>query len=199
MTLLIELIAILAILNATIGEQQIPVEVTTRLAPTGDEPVIASGSEAASAEEPAPAAQALPLGLDAALITTMAGVAGGAFAAFKKSAGRDNAIADTQLKAVDSLKATDYGVKDTAMANAEHANIVTEALAQLEGLPEETKTRLQKSNQKIQENARQWCADVADYYEHLPTAPRPGELEKDKVKTKLAQVNKITEPTSDPS
>jgi hypothetical protein len=190
------LIIVLAILNATIGEQQIPVEVQTRL--LSDE-VMTGSSAAEAAESPPPAAQALPLGLDAALITTMAGMAGGAYAAFRRTAGRDNAIADTQLKAVDSLKATDYGVKDTAMANAEHANIVTEALAQLEGLPEETKTRLQKSNQKIQENAKQWCADVADYYEHLPTAPRPGELEKDKVKTKLAQVNKITEPTSDPS
>jgi hypothetical protein len=174
----------LAVLNATIGEQQIPVEVTTTLIPD-----IAQGSSAAEAD---PSGSATPIpGLDIATITAVAGVAGGAYAAFRKSSGRENATADTTVKLADSVKATDYGA-------AENASILAEALSELSTVNQEIATAISKSNHRARENAKQWNQDNREYYENLPTAPRAGEMEGDKVKTKLAQVNKITEPTADP-
>jgi hypothetical protein len=174
----------LAVLNATIGEQHIPVEVTTTLVPE-----VASGSSAA---ESGTVATPIPgIALDAATLTAVAGIAGGAYAAFRKSAGRANATADTTVNVADSLKATDYG-------SAETAGILAEALSELSTVNQEIATAISKSNHRARENAKQWNQDNREYYENLPTAPRAGEMEGDKVKTKLAQVNKITEPTADP-
>jgi hypothetical protein len=174
----------LAVLNATIGEQHIPVEVTTTLVPE-----VASGSSAA---ESGTVATPIPgIALDAATLTAVAGIAGGAWAAFRKSSGRENAVADTTLKVADSVKATDYGAADTA-------SILSEALVELSNVNPEIKSAISKSSQRARENANRWTQDNKEYYENISTAPRKGELEGDKVKTKLAQVNKITEPTSDP-
>lgn len=179
----------LALLNATIPSQEFPIEVTvTPLADVG----IASGSSAAeAASEPGSATPIPGLALDAATITALAVTAGGAYAAFRKSSGRENATADTTLRVADSVKASDYGIADTA-------NILSEALAELSNVNPQLQSALQKSSQRARENANQWRQDNKEYYENIPTAPRKGELEGDKVKTKLAQVNKITEVTPDP-
>jgi hypothetical protein len=167
--MLTELIIFLAVLNATVGSQSLPLEITA-----------VPGEPAATVSTPIPG-----LALDAATLTAVAGIAGGAYAAFRKSASRDNATADTTIRVADSLKETDYGVADTAA-------ILSDALTQIPNFPN------QELVKKAQDNARKWNKDNKEYYENLPTAPRPGELEGDKVKTKLAQVNKITEPTADP-
>ena len=186
MFLMMELLMILAVLNATIGQQQIPVEVTTTLVPDG----LASGSSAA--ESGTGAATPIPgIALDAATLTAVAGIAGGAWAAFKKSSSRENATADTTIKVADSVKATDYGAADTA-------SILAESLSALSGVNPEIKSALSQSSQRARENANRWQQDNKEYYENIATAPRKGELEGDPIKSKLASVNKITEPTPDP-
>ena len=174
------LMTALAILNATLPEQDFPIEITAN-------PVTEEGGDST----PTVATPIPGLSLDAATITAMAAVAGGAWAAFKKNAGRTNAAADTTVRLADSVKATDYGAADTA-------SILAEALQSLSNMNAEMSTALQTTTQKAVNNAKSWNVDNKEYYENLPTAPRPGELEKDKIKTKLAQVNKITEKTPDP-
>lgn len=175
----------LAILNATIPAQHIPIDVTvTPLSSVA----VASGSSASEAD---PGTATPSLAFDAATLTALATVAGGAYAAFRKSSSRANASADTTLKVADSLKATDYGA-------AENASIMAEALSELSTVSPEIAKAISKSNARARENAIKWHQDNKEYYENLPTAPRKGELEKDPVKTKLAQVNKVTEKTPDP-
>ena len=178
--MLVELLTLLAVLNATIPEQNLPLELDVR--------TVDSSSSAALQAAPAPAAAAsAPFAFDVATLTALAGVAGGLFAAFKKSAGKTdsrlNAVADTVTNVIESVKGTDIGAKDTAEKVAELAQVVQSA-------PPELK-------QDITDNAKVWGQDVKQYYENISVAPRPGELENDPVKQKLAQVNKITEKTED--
>lgn len=193
---------VMVIINASIPTQSIPVDL--QVSPVrmigNSQQVIATGTANEIAATPPQVATQQQVqqiaGFDTATITAvalaLAGTAGGAWKAFKKSSGRDDATADTTLKMADSLKATDYGSADTA-------RILAEALSQLSTVSPEISKALEKSNQAARQNAIQWNQDNKEYYENLPTAPRKGELEKDPVKTKLAQVNKITEKTSDPS
>lgn len=178
----VELFAILAILNATITGQNFPLEVDVTPVDGGS-----GGGSASSAAVAAPTAGAGGLVIDAATITTVLGVAGGLFAMFKKSQSKTDsrlgAVADTVTNVVQSVKSTDIGSKDTAEKLCDLAQVVQSA-------PPELK-------QDIAVNAADWKKDVKQYYENIPIAPRPGELENDPVKTKLAQVNKVTEKTED--
>lgn len=179
----------LAVLNATIPAQQIPIDVQPRLA----------------GQPPAAPVTGTAIALDAATLTAITGAIGAVVAIFtkqktevKKGFSRDDAVADTISNTAESLKATDYGAADTANVVANQSSILTKALAVLPGVPEEIKSELEKSNQDAQQNAKEWNHENKEYYENQSTRPRPGELEGCKVKTKLAQVNKMTEKTPDP-
>lgn len=176
------LLTTLAILNATIPGQSLPLEVsvqTVPIAPANTAPVAA-------------VAPTTPAGftIDIATITAFLAMAGGVFAAFKKTLGKTdsrlNAVADTVTNVAQSVKATDFGAKDTAENLAKLAQAIPASVAP----PQEVV-------QGITASAQDWKTDVKEYYDNIPIAPRKGELENDSVKAKLAQVNKITEKNED--
>ena len=94
------IIILFAVLNATVSEQQVPIEV-----------------EVTPVETPAtatPVAATTNTGFDAAAITGIIAAIGGLLVAWKKGQSNDNAIADTITNIKESLKQTDKGAAETA-------------------------------------------------------------------------------------
>jgi hypothetical protein len=163
----------LAVLNATIPGQSIPIEVTPRL--VGDE-------ETTTVET-------TTTGLDIATITGVVGLGIALWQGYKKNASRTDATADTSLNLAQSLKATDKGTADTA-------SILASALSKLSGVNPEIAKALETCSPVAQQNAKEWNKDVKQYYENEPVI-KSKDIGLDKVKTKLLEVNKITQPTPD--
>ena len=173
--MLIELLTLLAVLNATIPGQSIPIEVTPRL-------VDESG-------EAQPVAATATTGLDIATISGVIGVGIALWQGYKKNSSRANATADTSLNLAQSLKATDKGTADIA-------NILSSALSKLSNVNPEIAKALETCNPAAQQNAKEWNKDLKQYYENEPVI-QSKDIGLDKVKTKLREVNKITQPTPD--
>ena len=94
------IIILFAVLNATVSEQQVPIEV-----------------EVTPVETPAtatPVAATTNTGFDSAAITGIIAAIGGLLVAWKKGQSNDNAIADTITNIKESLKQTDKGAAETA-------------------------------------------------------------------------------------
>ena len=100
MFIVIELFTLFAVLNATISNQEVPIEVAVSPVPT-------EGKATA-------AAAATNTGFDAAAITGIIAAIGGLLVAWRKGQSNDNAIADTITNIKESLKQTDKGAAETA-------------------------------------------------------------------------------------
>ena len=171
---LIEIITILAVLNATITNQEVPIEV--QVTPVEDIPAETTTTGAASAN---PA-------FDTAAITGIIAAIGGLLVAWKKGQSNDNAIADTITNLKESLKATDKGAADTAQLLAR----VTEQTAAADPKLAEA---LIACKPAAEQNAKEWKNDVKSYYESFkPSGPEDRNL--NQTKSKLAVVNKETKP-----
>lgn len=170
--MLFELITILAVLNATLPGQQIPIEITPSLVD----------------ENNPTTAEATTTGLDVATITGVIGVAIALWQGYKKNASRSNATADTSLNLVQSLKATDIGVKDIA-------NNLATALQKLSDVNPQNAEILESCKNTAAQNAAGWNKDIQEYYVNKPL-PTSKDIGLDKVKTKLKEVNHMTLPTS---
>jgi hypothetical protein len=177
--LLETLVVAMAIINATIPGQDIPIEVQTRL--VGED--FAPGAQ--------PAAQATPsnIGIDAGLIATVAGLAGTFIAGYRKNTSRVDAAADTTVNLAQSLKATDKGTADIA-------NNLASALSKLSTVNPEIGKALETCKPVAVANAEEWNKDVKQYYENKPLS-KSEDIGLDKVKTKLKEVNHMTTPTPD--
>jgi hypothetical protein len=180
-------LSVLAVLNATLPEQSFPVDVDIRLTseiePEPDQEITQGGSEAAATAEPT------GIGLDAVTIGSVVAIASGLVAAFRKNSAKVDAVADSTVNLSQSLKATDYGNKDTAQ-------ILANALAKLSNVKsvEEIPKALAECAPAAKQNAEAWNQDVQEYYENeAPTTSQ--DLGLDKTREKLVQVNKITERT----
>jgi hypothetical protein len=169
------LLILLAILNATIPGQSVPIEVTPRL--VGDD------------EGPTTVESATPTGLDIATISGVIGVGIALWQGYKKNLSRADATADTSLNLSQSLKATDKGTADIA-------NNLASALSKLAGVNPEIAKALETCNPVAQKNAQEWNKDIKQYYENEPPI-QSKDIGLDKVKEKLKEVNKVTQPTPD--
>ena len=96
--MILELLTIFAVLNATISNQEVPIDVVVTPVPT---------------ETPAAPAATTPA-FDAAAITGIIAAIGGLLVAWRKGQSNDNAIADTITNIKESLKQTDKGAAETA-------------------------------------------------------------------------------------
>lgn len=172
MLVIVELITLFAVLNATIPGQSIPIEVTPTL-------VDESGAAIPTTATPA---------LDATLLGSVIAIGAGLFTAYKKNVSRTNATADTSLNLVQSLKATDIGVKDIA-------NNLASALQKLTEVSPQNAEALASCKETATQNAKEWNKDIKEYYENKPL-PTSKDIGLDKVKTKLKEVNHMTQPTS---
>jgi gas vesicle protein len=94
-----EIITIFAVLNATISNQEVPIEVAVS-------PVATPAAEQQTAT-------ANPV-FDTAAITGIIAAIGGLLVAWRKGSSNDNAIADTITNLKESLKQTDKGVAEQA-------------------------------------------------------------------------------------
>ena len=174
--MLFELVAItLAVLNATIPGQQIPIQVQTSL--VGDEP---------QAAQVQPATNSI---FDSAFIATLIGMGVTLFKGYRSNQERSNANADTQQNAALSLKATDEGVADIA-------NNISSALSKLAEANPQNAEALKNCKVVAQQNAEAWNKDLKEYYKNTPPTTSK-DVGLDKVREKLKQVNKMTTPTSD--
>jgi gas vesicle protein len=95
---IVELLTLFAVLNATISNQEVPIDVVVTPVPT---------------ETPAAPAATTPA-FDAAAITGIIAAIGGLLVAWRKGQSNDNAIADTITNIKESLKQTDKGAAETA-------------------------------------------------------------------------------------
>jgi hypothetical protein len=172
------IVVAMAIINATIPGQDIPIEVQTRL--VGED-----------FQTTPPAAQATPsnIGIDAGLIATVAGLAGTFIAGYRKNTSRVDAAADTTVNLAQSLKATDKGTADIA-------NNLASALSKLSSVNPEIGKALETCKPVAVANAEEWNKDVKQYYENKPLS-KSEDIGLDKVKTKLKEVNHMTSPTPD--
>ena len=190
-------LSVLAVLNATLPAQDIPLDVDVRLVPSdsssnNQEPlVMSSGSEAATAAADAPT-PTNATSLDTITIGSLIALVAGGVAAFKKNAGKVDAVADSTVNLKESLKATDYGNKDTAQ-------ILSNALNKLSNVKsvEEIPQALAECAPAAKENAEAWKEDVKQYYENKPPVTDK-DLGLDKTRQKLVQVNQETEKTPEP-
>jgi hypothetical protein len=176
--MLLETIVALAIINATIPGQDIPIEVQTRLI----------GDESGQAQPAASSIAEAPPGLDIAAITGLVGLGIAWFQGNRQNRERANANADTQQNVAKSLKATDTGI-------AEIANNVATALSQLATVPQNAEV-LKHCKEVAQQNAKAWNEDLKQYYGNKPPTTDK-DIGLDKVRTKLKEVNKTTQPTPD--
>lgn len=97
--MILELLTLFAVLNATISNQEVPIDVVVTPVPT---------------EGTATPAAATNTGFDAAAITGIIAAIGGLLVAWRKGQSNDNAIADTITNIKESLKQTDKGAAETA-------------------------------------------------------------------------------------
>lgn len=178
--MLFELVSILAVLNATIPGQQIPIEVIPRLVDEED----GTGTSAESGQ-----VSPSTFGIDAGIVAAVAGLAGTFIAGYKKNQSRTDATADTSINLLSSLRATDKGVADIA-------NNIATALSQLANVSPQHAEALQNCKVIAQQNAKEWNKDLKEYYENKPL-PKSEDLGLDKVKSKLKEVNHMTQPTPD--
>ena len=183
--MIVELLTVLAVLNATIPGQQIPIEVVPRLVDSeGDN----TGQQQQQSSTEGEGGQAEPiLGIDAGIITGIIALAGAMFAGYKKNLSRTDATADTSVNLAQSLKSTDIGVKDIA-------NNLATALQKLSDANPQNAEALKACKEVAKENAEGWNQDVKEYYQNMPP-PKTEDIGLDKVKTKLKSVNHITQPT----
>jgi hypothetical protein len=103
----VEILTLFAVLNATITNQEVPIEVAVSPVPT--------------AAEETGAPQAASPAFDVAAITGIIAAIGGLLVAWKKGQSNDNALADTVTNLKESLKQTDKGSSDTAALLAQIA------------------------------------------------------------------------------
>ena len=160
----IEILTLFAVLNATITNQEVPIEVAVSPVPTE------------GTAEPTPTSTTANPVFDTAAITA---AIGGLLVAWRKGNSNDNAIADTITNLKESLKQTDKGAAETAA--------IVSKIAEQTKAPEAP---------VAQQNANAWNKDVKAYYENFkPTGPNDMNL--NKVKAKLAVVNKEATPVDD--
>lgn len=185
---IVEIITVFAILNATLAEQEVPIEVQITPVPTEGEDVIMTGSGAAEA---APIPGTTPPGtMDiaaiTALVTAVGGIVTGVVVQKRSNSSNDNAIADTVTNLKESLKKTDQG-------SAENAKLLARVTEQAASVSPELATALQNCKPAAQQNAKEWDQDMKAYYENFkPSGPEDRNL--NNTKAKLAVVNKETTP-----
>ena len=153
--MLIEILTLLAVLNATIAaDQNIPLEVEVNPASTPVQPV------APQVPAPIQQAQQQSITIDVATITAILGAVGTFAAMFKKTVGKTdsrlNAVADTVTRVAESVKGTDIGAKDTAEKVAKLAEVV-------ESAPPELKN-------EVVSNAEEWKKDSPAWPQTIPAA-----------------------------
>lgn len=181
------LLSVLAVLNATLPTQNFPVEVDVRLP---GEVAVSGNSEAATAES---ATQPI---IDTAMLTGLVATAGGLYAAWKQSQKKDkensvkvDAVADSAVNLKESLKATDYGIRDQAA-------LVAQVVAQLKK-KDDLAPLLENCEPAAKKNAEEWNEDVKQYYENKPPLTSE-DVGLDKTRQKLVQVNDETQKTPEP-
>ena len=177
--MILELLTIFAVLNATISNQEVPIEVAVSPVPT-------EGTAT-------PATTTTNTGFDAAAITGIIAAIGGLLVAYKKNSTKVDAVADSTVNVHESQKASDYGNRDTA-------DILSNALTKLQNIKtlEDIPKALSESVPAAQQNAKAWNKDVKEYYEIKPPTTS-ADLGLDKTRGKLVQVNKESKPTSESS
>jgi hypothetical protein len=177
---------ILAIINASIPEQNLPIDLEVSPVPTeGD----AAATNAGAGDNNL---------LNAGLITSILGLVGGLFATYTKNkketkqvAERTDAVADSTVNVHQSLKSTDKGNEDTASLVAQLANKL-KSVKSIEEIP----AALESFSATATENAEEWKKDNKEYYENKPPVTS-ADVGLDKTRAKLVQVNKESKPTPD--
>lgn len=185
-------LTVLAVLNATIPQQDLPIEVDVRLAGQDEGAAVSGGSEAATADTGSAQPATQPI-IDTAMLTGLVATAGGLYAAWKQSQKKDkdndakiDAVADSTVNVKESLKATDYGVRDQAA-------LVAQVVAQLKK-KEDLAPLLENCEPAARKNAEEWNKDVKEYYENEPPVTN-ADIGLDKTRQKLVEVNKETQKT----
>jgi hypothetical protein len=167
--MLLEVLTVFAILNATLPEQTFQINVDL----PGSQPNHATVAPV----------------FDATMIGSVIALATGLFAAFRKNSDKVDAVADSTVNVKESLKATDYGVKDLADNLASALNKLS-TVKTVEEIPQ----ALASCAPKAKENAEAWDKDVKEYYESTPPVTN-SDLGLDKTRQKLVEVNKETKKT----
>lgn len=163
--MILELFTLFAVLNATISNQEVPIEVAVSPVPTEGTAIPA-------------AAAATNTGFDAAAITGIIAAIGGLLVAWRKGQSNDNAIADTITNIKESLKQTDKGAAETAA--------IVSKIAEQTKAPEAP---------AAQQNANAWNKDVKAYYENFkPAGPEDMNLNKTKAKLAVVNKESIPNP-----